>query len=159
MHHFEFALRDFMNIERFADWSTVIIFDDMLPRNVAEASRGGNPVAWAGDVFKMIPVLRAYRPDLTLLPVDTSPTGMLVVLGADPTSEALKTHYDEIIEAWVTPDPQDVPAEILKRKDAVSPETVTAAAFWPDLVRARNRRTKRASGYERLRAQVEAIGR
>ena len=32
MHLFEFALRDFMNIERHANWWSVIVFDDMLPR-------------------------------------------------------------------------------------------------------------------------------
>ena len=159
MHLFEYALRDFMNVERFATWTTVIVFDDMLPRDVDEAARDRHTSAWAGDVFKVIPVLRQYRPDLTIVPVDTEPTGVLMVLGADPTSTALTAHYAEIVEAWVTQDPQVVPTEIRERADAVSPEALTAAAFWPELVRARNRRTKRASGYERLRAQVEAIGR
>ena len=157
MHLFEFALRDFMNVERFADWSTVIVFDDMLPRNVDEAARDRHTGEWAGDVFKMIPVLREYRPDLTLLPVDTTPTGVLVVLGADPTSGTLKTHYDEIIEAWVTPDPQDVPIEIRERQAAISPEALSDAAFWPDLVRDRNRRTKRDKGYERLRERLRSL--
>ena len=159
MHLFEYALRDFMNVERFATWTTVIVFDDMLPRDVDEAARDRHTSAWAGDVFKVIPVLRQYRPDLTIVPVDTEPTGVLMVLGADPTSTALTAHYAEIVEAWVTRYPQVVPTEIRDRVDAISPEALTAAAFWPELVRARNRRTKRASGYERLRAQVEAISR
>ncbi len=159
MHLFEFALRDFMNVERFADWSTVIVFDDMLPRNVDEAARDRHTSAWTGDVYKVIPVLRQYRPDLTIIPVDTEPTGVLVVLGADPTSGSLKAHYDEIIEAWVTPDPQVIPVEIRERRDAVSPNAFLGGAFWGDLVRARNRRTKRASGYDRLRRELAAIAR
>jgi hypothetical protein len=159
MHLFEYALRDFMNVERFADWSSVIVFDDMLPRSVDEAARDRHTGDWTGDVFKVIPVLRQYRPDLLILPVDTAPTGVLVVLGADPTNEALKTHYDKIIETWITPDPQDIPVEILERQSAVAPESLLGAGFWPDLVRARNRRTKRSSGYERIRRQVTAIGR
>ena len=157
MHLFEFALRDFMNVERFARWSSIIVLDDMLPRNVDEASRAGHPVAWAGDVFKVIPVLRQYRPDLTLVPVDTTPTGMLVVLGADRTNGTLKTHYDEIIEAWVTPDPQDVPVDIQERRGAFSPEAFLAGPFWPYLVKARNRRRRRTSDYDRIRGQIEAI--
>ncbi len=159
LHLFEFALRDFMNVERFARWSSVIVFDDMLPRNVDEAARDRHTGAWTGDVFKVIPVLRQYRPDLTLVLVDTRPTGVLVVFGADPTNRALTAHYDEIIEAWVTPDPQDIPTAILERNDAVEPEAFLDAAFWPDLVKARNRRTKRDSAYERLARQITAVAR
>jgi hypothetical protein len=159
MHLFEFALRDFMNVERFSRWSTVIVFDDMLPRNVPEAAREQTTDEWTGDVFKVIPVLRQYRPDLMIIQIDTTPTGVLVVLGADPTNETLKTHYDKIIETWVTPDPQEIPVEILERQHAFSPEALLGATFWPDLVRARNRRSKRASGYEKLREQVLSLSR
>ncbi|MCW2874265.1 class I SAM-dependent methyltransferase, partial [Actinacidiphila oryziradicis] len=34
MHIFEYALRDFMNVERHSRWSSVIVLDDMLPRSV-----------------------------------------------------------------------------------------------------------------------------
>ena len=157
MHLFEFALRDFMNVERFSRWSTVIVFDDMLPRNVPEAARERATHQWTGDVYKVIPVLREYRPDLTLIPVDTAPTGVLVVLGADPGNDSLKTHYDRIIEAWVTPDPQDIPTDILERRDAVSPEALLEADLWPSLVRARNRRAKRGRDYDRIREQLKAL--
>lgn len=157
MHLFEFALRDFMNVERFAHWSSIIVFDDVLPRNVDEAARDKHTSDWAGDVFKIIPVLRQYRPDLALVPVDTTPTGVLVVLGADATSPVLTAHYDEIVETWATPDPQVVPVEILERRDAVSPETLLAAPFWRGLVRARGRRTKREKGYDRLRGDLQQI--
>ncbi len=157
MHLFEFALRDFMNLERFTHWSSVIVFDDMLPRNVDEAARDRHTTAWTGDVFKVIPVLRQFRPDLTLVPIDTEPTGVLVVVGADPSSGVLKARYDEIVERWVTPDPQDIPAEILERRGAVSPEAFLAGPFWPELVKARNRRRRRAAGYGRIRGQIEAI--
>lgn len=159
MHLFEFALRDFMNVERFTHWTSVIVFDDMLPRDVDEAARDRHTGEWAGDVFKVIPVLRQYRPDLTVIPVDTAPTGVLLVLGADPTSTVLKENYDEIVATWVTPDPQVVPVEILERRDAVSPEALLAAPIWPGLVRARGRRMKREKGYGRLRGDLPQIAR
>jgi hypothetical protein len=159
LHLFEFALRDFMNVERFAGWSSVIVLDDMLPRNVDEAARDRHTGDWAGDVFKIVAVLRQYRPDLTLVPVDTTPTGVLVVFGADSTNGVLRSHYDEIIEAWVTPDPQEIPTGVLEREEAVSPEALLDAAFWPDLVRARNRRTKRTPAYDRLREEIAAVAR
>ena len=77
MHLFEYALRDFTNVERFADWSSVIVFDDMLPRNVDEAARDRHTGVWTGDVYKVVPVLQQHRPDLTVIQVDTEPTGML----------------------------------------------------------------------------------
>ena len=100
----------------------VIVFDDMLPREVAEASRGGNPIAWAGDVYKTSLALLEYRPDLLLMPVDTEPTGVLVVLGADPTNRVLHDRYDDIVARWTAEDPQDVPESILRRTGAYDPE-------------------------------------
>ena len=96
MHLFEYALRDFINIEKHADWSSVIVFDDMLPRSIDEAARDRHTTAWTGDVYKVIEILGRYRPDLVTVLVDTQPTGQLVVFGADPKSTVLKDKYDEI---------------------------------------------------------------
>ena len=140
MHWFEFALRDFMNVERFARASTVIVFDDMLPREDAEASRGGNPVAWAGDVYKASLALREYRPDLLLIPVDTEPTGVLVVLGADPANRVLHDRYDDILARWTADDPQDVPESILSRTGAYDPDRLVRSEVWSWLAAARHGR-------------------
>jgi hypothetical protein len=158
MHLFEFALRDFMNVERFAHWSSVIVLDDMLPRNVDEAARERHTGAWAGDVYKLIPVLQEHRPDLVIIPVDTKPTGVLVVLGADPSDHVLKDRYETISLEWVVPDPQAVPAEIVERKGAVDPEALLGARFWPDVVKARNRRARPMPGIGRIRAEVATLG-
>lgn len=155
MHLFEFALRDFMNVERFSRWSTVVVFDDMLPRNVEEASREPQPAAWTGDVHKVAAVLREYRPDLLVIPVDTEPTGVVVVLGADPSSTVLRSTYDSIIERWVTPDPQVVPDAVLRRDGAASPERLLAADAWRDLVR--RRRASRDRAWPELRERFAAL--
>ncbi len=122
MHLFEFALRDFMNTERFSSATTVIVLDDMLPRNVIEASRTRVSQDWTGDVYKLVAVLRQYRPDLIVVPVNTQPTGVLLVLAPDHQSTVLQDHYDEIVAANVVEDPQDVPISVLERTGAVSPE-------------------------------------
>ncbi|HSK93613.1 MAG TPA: class I SAM-dependent methyltransferase [Candidatus Angelobacter sp.] len=121
LHHFEFALRDFMNVERFSGPASLIVFDDIYPRDVDEAARDRHTPGWAGDVFKITEVLRRHRPDLVVLPMDTQPTGVLVVLGADPKSTVLRRAYDRIVAEEVRPDPQDVPARVLERHDAVDP--------------------------------------
>lgn len=154
MHLFEFALRDFMNVERFCDWTSLIVLDDMLPRSVREAARDRHTSAWAGDVYKLTEVLRTHRPDLILLPMDTEPTGMLVVLAADPDSSILRDRYDRLVADCATPDPQAVPAEIIERRGSVTPEHFLASPILDLIVRGRARRSRRSSGSERLRGHA-----
>jgi len=152
MHLFEYALRDFMNVERFSRPSTVIVFDDVLPRNVDEAARDRHTGDWAGDVYKMIPVLLEHRPDLVVIPVDTTPTGVLVVLGADTASTVLRDRYDAIVARWVVPDPQHVSDDILDRRASVDPERLLAADVWADVARRR-----RIGGSEAIRDRLAGI--
>ena len=154
MHLFEFALRDFMNVEGHADWWSVIAFDDMLPRDVDEAARDRHTVEWAGDVYKLIPVLARYRPDLTVIPVNTGPTGLLVVLAADPTNTVLRDHYDEILAEWVVPDPQRVPPEVLERSGAVEPEALLASPVWGEIARLRGLGMSGAQGRDLIRQNM-----
>ena len=53
--------------------------------------------SWTGDVWKIIPILRKYRPDLKLLLVDCPPTGVVCVTRLDPTSTVLKDRYLDIV--------------------------------------------------------------
>ena len=157
MHLMEFALRDFINVEKHSDWSSVIVFDDMLPRSIDEAARDRHTDAWTGDVYKLVEILNRYRPELVTVLVDTQPTGQLVVFGADHTSTVLQDKYDEIMTEFKVPDPQKVPEAILERVKAVKPETLVGADFWRPLVRARNRGLSRSRGWEPLRSALEGL--
>lgn len=140
MHLFEFALRDFINVEKLSHPGTVVLFDDMLPRKDVEALRHRKTKAWTGDVYKIIPVLARYRPDLLCIPMDTKPTGVMLVFGADASNRVLNEAYDEIVAEWVTEDPQTVPAEILGRTMAHDPEAVLEADLWSSIIAMRTRR-------------------
>jgi hypothetical protein len=137
LHIFEFALRDFINAERLSSASSVVIFDDMLPRAVPEAARDRHTMQWTGDVFKVAQVLTKYRPDLIQVPIDTTPTGMLLVLGVDPSSTVLHDNYDEILAEFVVDDPQIIPEATLHRREAADPQQVLDLSMWADLVAAR----------------------
>jgi hypothetical protein len=151
MNLYEYALRDFINAERYSAPGAVIVFDDMLPREVVHANRDRASTLWAGDVYKVIPILEEYRPDLAILPVDTDPTGTLIVAGLDPTSTVLNDHYEEIVATYDSEDPQPVPQEILTRATSIDPEKLFAStAIFDILGRAR------ASGDD-LSAAVEAL--
>src|SRR5215217_6449108 len=101
MHLAEFALRDFIGVERLSPWTGVAIFDDILPRTVEEANRDRRTRAWTGDVYKVLGMLARNRPDLTCLRVGTQPTGLLLVIGLDPANRVLSARYDALLEAAV----------------------------------------------------------
>ncbi len=137
MHLVEFALRDFLNAERLSTATSVVVLDDVLPRSQIEAARDRRTSLWTGDTYKIADVLGRYRPDLTVVPIDTQPTGMLLVLGLDPASTVLADHYDEIVTEYATDDPQQLPDDVLHRRTAADPHLVADLPLWEDLARAR----------------------
>lgn len=156
LHLFEFALRDFMNAERFAGPGSVIVLDDIYPRTVDEAARNRHTSDWTGDVYKIIDVLRRHRPDLIVLPMDTTPTGVLVVLGADSNSRTLASSYDSIVAEQVRPDPQSVPQEVLQRSSAIDPRRFLGSPILPFVASLRSSaaRTSRMRRLRQLAAEL-----
>ena len=151
MHLSEFALRDFINIEKLMTRTGVIVFDDMLPRNSLEASRDRRTSAWTGDVYKVADILLDYRPDLIVIPVNTSPTGTLVVVGLDPTSTILEEQYDSLLSVCEASDPQTVAEKWLSRATAVDPVELLRSEVWAEVVRLRNEPAKSTDFLDALR--------
>src|SRR5437764_653857 len=89
MHLLEYALRDFIGVEQYSARSSVVAFDDVLPRNVEEAARDRHVMPWTGDVFRIPLVLTEHRPDLVVLSIDTKPAGTLLVTGLDSENRLL----------------------------------------------------------------------
>lgn len=146
MHLAEFALRDFIYVEAYSTPMSVIVFDDMLPRNVEEAARTCHTFDWTGDVFKVTHLLRTLRPDLVVLEVDTAPTGTVVVLLPDGTSPLLVENYPAIEAAILdAQDPQEVPESVLHRTEALDPAKLLDRAWWNTLVEEREGRVPRGS--------------
>jgi hypothetical protein len=137
MHLYEYALRDFMNVERHSRPGGVIVFDDVMPRSSVEAQRDRESSAWTGDVWKIIPTLRRLRPDLMTLQVSTQPTGLLLVLGLDPTTTVLRDNYDELVSSWAGADHVEPPEALIKRRGAIPPARVLEAPFWDVLQQVR----------------------
>jgi hypothetical protein len=140
MHLAEYALRDYLAVERFTTPASVIVFDDMLPRSIDEAARYRHTTAWTGDVYKAAQALRDLRPDVIVLDVDTQPTGVVVVLAPDSSRDGVLPGYDDWLDVAIAPDPQDVPVQVLRRTQAIEPRRLLASAGWSELVRLRRRR-------------------
>ncbi len=138
LHLFEYALRDFINSESRTEAWSVIVVDDVLPRNSREASRSDVSGAWTGDVFKVPLALAANRPDLIPIQVDTKPTGLLIVLAVDPASTVLRERYADLVREHVAADPQDVPRRVVERWDTVDPARLLRSEAWAVLRRWRD---------------------
>ena len=117
MHLFEFALRDLIHSEQhMAPWGLVVI-DDIFPCHPAQARRRRRTGSWTGDVWKLLPLLREHRPDLTLLCLNAHTTGLLLIAGLDAANSQLAAvasqavrHYRPIAEP---------PPAVLERHGAI----------------------------------------
>ena len=121
MHLFEYALRDFMNLERYCHQASLVIIDDVLPNHPIQARRHRASMAWCGDVWKLVDCLVNYRPDLQLMLVDAAPTGLLLVHGLNPSNTILWEAYDEIIARYVANDQLEPTPSVLDRVGAFAP--------------------------------------
>jgi hypothetical protein len=113
MHLFEYLLRNFANTERCCRPDSMIVLHDCIPldfhmavRDVndkIERSRSRYPNWWAGDVWKLLPILRQYRPNLVIDAFNAPPTGLIVISNLDPQSSILHQHYAEITLSFTSP--------------------------------------------------------
>lgn len=105
LHQFEFLLRDFANTEAVSSPTGLICLHDCMPLNVAMTARDptqprtdDRAAMWTGDVWKVVPILKSYRPDLDVVLVDCPPTGLVCVTGLDPNSRVLRENYRRIVD-------------------------------------------------------------
>jgi hypothetical protein len=101
MHLFEFALRDFINLERACGRDSVIAVHDCDPPNAEAAARERTTAFWTGDVWKLVLCLKRHRPDLDVAVVDVPPSGLGIVTNLDPGSTVLEERYARICEELV----------------------------------------------------------
>jgi hypothetical protein len=110
LHLAEFLLRDFINVERACKRNSVITVHDCIPLDAAMARRSESgpgevrsarfPAWWTGDVWKVIPALRLFRPELQIMALDAQPTGLVMITGLDPLSTILSDHYSDIVRGF-----------------------------------------------------------
>jgi predicted O-methyltransferase YrrM len=121
MHLFEFALRDFMHVERLLGPDTVVVIDDVFPNHPSQALRGRSTRVWTGDVWRLLQTLQKLRPDLALCVLDTTPSGLLVIAALDSENRALWQRYNPLVRAAQSATDGPPPA-ILERTGAVPPQ-------------------------------------
>jgi hypothetical protein len=141
MHHFEYLLRDFLNTEKYSNKDTVFALHDCYPVNTEIANREMNydrrvdeftRIWWTGDVWKLLPILRDFRPDLDVAVLDCPPTGLVIVRGLDANSTALPDAFDEVVAKY-----RDIDLEKFRivRFREEFPTTDSRGVFQPDALR------------------------
>lgn len=101
MHRIEYLLRDFIATEKASHPDGVILMHDTNPKDHMMTKRFYEDItdgskSWTGDVWKIVPILQRFRPDLTVTMLDCKPTGLLMVTGLNPKNTTLKRKYDAI---------------------------------------------------------------
>ncbi|WP_375413856.1 class I SAM-dependent methyltransferase [uncultured Bradyrhizobium sp.] len=101
LHLYEQALMDFINLERYCGPRSVILFHDTVPLDEATQKRACDTKFHTGDVWKVVPCLKHYRPDLDVFTIATPWTGLTVVTGLDPASRVLAENFDEAVARFI----------------------------------------------------------
>ncbi|WP_309665131.1 hypothetical protein [Tabrizicola sp.] len=80
---------------------------DNLPRRFGNGGlwnmipKGWQPhAAWTGDVWKLIPILQTWRPDLRLTVLDCALTALVCIRNLSPGNTVLRDKYVEICAEW-----------------------------------------------------------
>lgn len=131
MHLFEYLLRDFLNTEKYVHPGAIIALHDCHPPIAANAVRDrGKLKGWPGDVWKLLPILQKYRPDVKIRVLDCPSTGLAFVFGLSPHSTTLADHYEEIVAKYTSMTLEDYGLDRLRHEFPAldSRELSTAAA-------------------------------
>lgn len=102
LHLFDQALKDFINLERYSSKNSVLLIHDCLPIAPIVTERERITGFWTGDVWRIIPCLKTFRPDLKIATIPTKPSGLAIVTNLDATSTVLADNYDDIVRYYLT---------------------------------------------------------
>lgn len=103
MHLMENLLRDILHTEKISHPGGVIALHDCCPFTFEMTTRDVDNAptdAWTGDVWKLIPILQKYRPDMTITVLGCRPTGLVLLSNLDPDNRVLADCYDAILAQW-----------------------------------------------------------
>ena len=81
LHQFEQALQDILHLEQYAGPESVVAVHDTIPLDEESARPDQATTFHTGDVWKLVPVLKQFRPRLEVTTVWTGPSGLTLIRG------------------------------------------------------------------------------
>jgi hypothetical protein len=132
MHRFEYAMRDFANLERACTRDSTILLHDCYPRDRETAERTQTQTFWSGDIWRLVVLLKKYRPDLAIHTLGTPPTGLGIVRNLDPDSRFLQQNHDRLCEEFLALDYSYLDKRKARKLNLVpnTPNTVHSLLGW-----------------------------
>jgi hypothetical protein len=128
LHQFEDAIDDIFNLEVYAQPDSVIAVHDTIPLDEKTAARTRRTEFHTGDVWKVVPFLKQFRPDLEIVTVRTGPSGLTLIRRLSTSRK--KRQADAKALAWF----QGLPWEYYKQHRHEFLETIPnerdAVAAW-----------------------------
>jgi predicted O-methyltransferase YrrM len=100
MHRFEYAIRDFCNVELWSNADTTVVIHDVLPVLPIVAERERQTKFWVGDVWKALWLLVEERNDLTIRVIPTPPSGLAVIRGLNHERKCDPSHFASALERY-----------------------------------------------------------
>lgn len=85
LHRFEQAIDDIFNLEVYAQPDSVIAVHDTIPLDEKTSARIRRTEFHTGDVWKVVPFLKQFRPDLEMVAVRTFPSGLTLIRPTIPS--------------------------------------------------------------------------
>lgn len=128
LHEFTQVLRDFINVEAVCARDSLILMHDTVPADEVTQRPERERGFYTGDVWKIVPCLKHFRPDLTIWTVATPWSGLTVIAGLDPASTVLKDAYDEAVAMFAHAPYEDMAADLNGALNMIEND-------WPTMVR------------------------
>lgn len=143
---FECILDAFIGCEAMSGEASVLFIPHCFPLNAMRgglpaesdpASAGSTAPVWSGDTWKILEILKTYRPDLKILGFDCQPDGLLAIGGLNPDDRTLANARQDILRlfaplafdgVFVTRNRQLYP--MVSSRHAARDLAEMAAAFW-----------------------------
>jgi len=99
MHTYDQTLRDLINAAPLLSPEAPVILHDVLPLNDRVGNRERLSRFWTGDVWKIVPILQRYQPDLEMVFVPAAPSGLIVLRRVGAATMTVADRFEEAV-AW-----------------------------------------------------------
>lgn len=125
-HRFESVLDDLIGLEAWAAPGALVVLHDTLPLTTLTAARERRSGFYTGDGWKIVPCLRALRPQLRVVTLPVAPSGLTLVAGLQPGSTVLRERRADILASYADLDA----ARVVQRPEAAMGPLGVNAPEW-----------------------------